>query len=246
MEYTLHLTPKGMDKYQGQGYKNPFSDFPTFSVPNVSLWERFTSNFFLFTLFRHLKDLLQSLMRIIFGNPLLILVFTYLNYRLLRWVFLSMFRWLWPRTQVGQRRPPPSFWPSFFGRGGWWGGDDPPGPPPPYTRQRPPSSRKTYYVPPETQGWTPGFWTGLASGAAAGYGFGSRGSGSGTQTREQERYNTRMYTENPAPQSSGWFGSGSSFSGGVSYNASGRRDRDDNGNSGSTHTSTGFGGTRRR
>jgi hypothetical protein len=247
VEYTLHLTPKGKDVYQGRGYKNPFSDFPTFAVPKVSLWERFRSNFFLFSLFHRIKDFTTAVIKVVVGNPLLLLAIIWVNYRLLRWMFLALFKWLWPRTQTGAQRRAPrrSFWPSFFGGGGWFGGDDPPGPPPPYTRQPPSSSRKTYYVPPETQGWTPGFWTGLASGAAAGYGVGSRGSGSGTQTREEQRYNTRTSTENPAPQSSGW------WSGRVSVNAPpasspSRRDRDDNGSSGSTHTSTGFGGTRRR
>jgi len=245
VEYTLHLTPKGRDKYLTRGYRNPFSDFPAFAVPKVSLWQRFTSNFFLFTWFSRIKDLIISVVKIIVGNPFLLLAVIWVNYRLLRWIFLTLFKWISPRTQAAQPRAPRrSFWPSFFSGGGWFGGDDPPGPPPPYTRQPPPSSRKTYHVPPETQGWTPGFWTGLATGATAGYGLGSRGGGSGSQTREEPRYNTRTSTENPAPQSSGW-----SMDGSVSYNApttSSRRDRDDNGGSGSIHTSTGFGGTRRR
>ena len=175
-------------------------------------------------------------MKVILDNPLLVLLALYLNYRLLRWLFLTTFRWLWPRDSATQRQlRRPSFWPRYFGGGGWWGGGDPPGPPPPYTRNPPPSSRKTYYVPPETQGWTPGFWTGLASGTAAGYGLGSWGSGSGTQTREQPRYNTRSSTENPAPQSS------------ASYGSPTWRDRDDDTSTRSTiHASTGFGGTRRR
>lgn len=60
------------------------------------------------------------------------------------------------------------------GDGGWFGGGDggggggwgPPGPPPPYDYQ---PGRYT-----KTESWRPGFWSGAAAGAAAGYGLGSR------------------------------------------------------------------------
>lgn len=239
MEYTLHLTPKGRQVYLSQGYKNPFSGFPTFSIPKLSLWERFTSSFFLFGLFHRAKEILSSIVSTILSNPLLALSLVWANYRILRWVisgayhFLS--RWLLPRTARAPRRPRPPFWSSFFGGGGDDPrGDDPRGPPPPYARHPNPSSRKTYQVPPENQGWNPGFWTGLAGGAAAGYGLGSRRSG--TETAQQQRVPTQPSTAN-APRTSGWFG-GSSMTDSSS--------RDDRHSSGSTHTSTGFGGTRRR
>jgi hypothetical protein len=255
VEYTLHLTPKGKEVYLSKGYKNPFSDLPSFTIPELSLWDRFSSSFFLFNIFRRIKDLTSSIIDIILNNPILILATVYFNYRLIRWTIstaINFFRWFFPRTPLQPRRRQPPFWSSFFGGGGG-GGNDPPGPPPPYTRNPP---RKTYQVPPETQAWNPGFWTGLASGAAAGYGFGRRGGD------EPPRQNTRTFTEVPAPgrswwggsrteervpppQSSGWFG-GSTGGASTSQRWERERERDHETSSGSTHTSTGFGGTRRR
>ena len=221
VEYTLHLTPKGREVYLSQGRKNPSSNFPTSSV-KVSLWDRFTSSFFLINIFRAIQEIITSVIRFIFGNPLLLVGSIWLTYRILRWIVDVAIRWLFPRIQRAQAQPrlPRSFWPSFFG-----GGNDPPGPPPPYTRHPRPSSYKTYQVPPETQGWTPGFWTGLASGAAAGYGLGSRRSATETT---QERYGTRSRTENAAPRESGWFAGSSSSEYGYS-SPSGRNGDDDNG-----------------
>jgi len=221
VEYTLHLTPQGREKYLSQGYRNPSSNFTT------------SSNFF-FTIFRRFKEIATSIINYAIQNPLLLLVLIWLNYRILRWILYSVIGWLFPRTPRATnqpRQPRRPFWSGFFGGGGY----DPPGPPPPYTRQPPPSSRKTYQVTPETQGWTPGFWSGLAGGTALGYGLGSRRSDSGT-TQQQQRYDTGSSTGYTA--SSGGFGGGSS-----SYSSPSRHERDDNGG---THTSTGFGGTRRR
>lgn len=253
VEYTLHLTSKGKEVYLSKGYKNPFSDLPTFSIPQLSLWQRFSNSFFLFNIFRRIKDLASSIFEVILNNPILILATVYFNYRLIRWTLSTIYkliRWFFPTTPLQPRRPRQSFWSNFFGGGG--GGNDPPGPPPPYSRNPP---RKTYQVPPETQPWNPGFWTGLAGGAAAGYGLGRRGE------QNQQRPETRTYTEPPqqggswwsgnmryapAAQPSGWFG-GSSGNAGASASASRERDRDrEQESSGSTHTSTGFGGTRRR
>jgi SOCE-associated regulatory factor of calcium homoeostasis len=224
VEYTLHLTPQGRQKYLSQEYRDPSSNSPT-------------SSFSIFNIFSRFKEIATSIINYAIQNPLL-LVFIWLNYRILRWIIYSVILWLFPRTERATNRPRQPrrpFWSGFFGDGGY----DPPGPPPPYTRHPPPSSRKTYQVTPETQGWTPGFWSGLAGGAALGYGLGSRRSDSET-TQQQQRYGgTRSSTGYTAPSaSSGWFGGGSS-----SYSSPSSHERDDNGG---IHTSTGFGGTRRR
>jgi SOCE-associated regulatory factor of calcium homoeostasis len=233
------LTSKGKEVYLSGGHKNPFSDFPTFSLPKLSLWERFSSSFFLFKVFRSAKEILSSVVSTVLSNPLLVVALVWANYRFIRWIGYGFYRWLFPFQAPRTQRQPRSFWPGFFGGGG--GGNDP-GPPPPYTRRPPSSSRKTYQVPPETQGFNPGFWTGLASGAAAGYGLGSRRSG--TETAQHQAAQQRAYTQTTtgsAPRTSGWFGGGGSTS-----STSSRDDSEDVQTSGGTHTSTGFGGTRRR
>src|SRR5205085_4676187 len=139
---------------------------PTPTEP--SLWESFSQSFFLFNIFRTINSLLTTIISSILNNPLLLLLSIYLNYRLIRYVLLTVYRFFFPAARRIQRR---LFWTNFFGGGGGGGGgNDPPGPPPPYTRH-PPGSRKTYQVPPENQAWQPGFWSGLLGGAAAGYGL---------------------------------------------------------------------------
>ncbi|KAK0646287.1 hypothetical protein B0T16DRAFT_458222 [Cercophora newfieldiana] len=107
--------------------------------------------------------------------------------------------------------------PGGWGGGGWGGGgggwDDPP---PPYPGTKPSGAG---------EGWRPGFWSGLAGGAAAGYMAGNRG-------RDNRRYDQggggMWGGRNPG--GSGWAsGSGSSSS-----------------SSGARHESTGFGSTSRR
>ncbi|KAL1878820.1 hypothetical protein VTK73DRAFT_7473 [Phialemonium thermophilum] len=134
------------------------------------------------------------------------------------------------RQPANQRRGNGGFW-GGGGGGGWWPGgggggggggpwDDPP---PPY-----PGSKPSY-----GQGWRPGFWTGLAGGAAAGYMAGNRG--------RQNEYN--YGAGNPGFWGGGGnrgygstWGSGSSRSGSSGSASS----------SGARHESTGFGSTSRR
>ena len=103
------------------------------------------------------------------------------------------------------------------GGGGWnpdWGtGNEPP---PPYPGKKPSSSQ-------QQQGWSPGFWSGLAGGAAAGYMAGNRG---GNQ-RDPQRY-----------------GSGSSW--GSPAGPSRQPSSSSSGTSSARHESTGFGSTSRR
>jgi hypothetical protein len=106
------------------------------------------------------------------------------------------------------------------GWGGWGGGggpDDPYDPPPPYPGKR-------YGGGASNESWRPGFWSGAAGGAAAGYMAGR--AGNQRQPEVQER-------------GSGWFGGGNSgpsrSSGSGSSSSSSAR-----------HQSTGFGSTSRR
>ncbi|KAK1756017.1 transmembrane protein [Echria macrotheca] len=106
--------------------------------------------------------------------------------------------------------------PGGGGGGGW---DDPP---PPYPGTKPSDQQ---------QGWRPGFWTGLASGAAAGYMAGGRRD----TTREDNR--------------SGWgrdrFG-GSGWASGSGLGSRPSPSPSSGSGSGSRHESTGFGSTSRR
>ncbi|KAI0455523.1 hypothetical protein F5B21DRAFT_192162 [Xylaria acuta] len=102
----------------------------------------------------------------------------------------------------------PGFGPGGGGGGGGWGyGNDPP---PPYSKYSSSSSQ-------DQEGWRPGFWSGVAGGAAAAYLAGNRGN------RQQEPRN--------------FYGGGSSSSGWGSGAGS---------TSSSRYTSTGFGSTSRR
>jgi hypothetical protein len=133
------------------------------------------------------------------------------------------------------------------GFGGFGGGGDDNDPPPPYDPRPPPRPKKPTWSSAsnsgsggqQDQGWRPGFWTGTAAGAAAGY-FAGRG------TRAQP---------DPAPPrpsfGSGWFGGGGGNGG---YTAprrpsplSSRTASSSSSSYSSTrHESTGFGGTSRR
>ncbi|KAI1117070.1 hypothetical protein F5Y14DRAFT_16449 [Nemania sp. NC0429] len=111
----------------------------------------------------------------------------------------------------------PGFGPGGGGGGGYGGryGDDPP---PPYSKYSSSSSQA---------GWRPGFWTGLASGAAAAHLAGNRGG------RRQESQN--------------FYGGGSSSSSGIWGSRPGpSSDSGAASTSSSRYTSTGFGSTSRR
>src|SRR2546423_2377315 len=116
VEYTLHLTPKGRELYHSRNYKNPFSEFPSFQIPKLSLWDRlfgpatpphptptepslwesFSQSFFLFNIFRTIKSLLTTIISSILNNPLLLLLSIYLNYRLIRYVLLTVYCFFFP------------------------------------------------------------------------------------------------------------------------------------------------------
>ena len=152
-------------------------------------------------------------------------------------VFVAVLAWIvwgaWTaaRHQPGQRRRPQ---PRGWGGGGGWGpgggggGGGPGGfddPPPPYPGTKPEDG---------AQGWRPGFWTGLAGGAAATY----------LANRNRNAQQGNMYGRNNggglfgnndnADYGSTW-GSGRTRSGGSSSSSSSAR-----------HESTGFGSTTRR
>ncbi|KAH0844218.1 hypothetical protein AYO21_06255 [Fonsecaea monophora] len=142
------------------------------------------------------------------------------------------------RRDTPRRRP--------RGGGGFGGGGGDNDPPPPYDPRPPPRPKKATWSSGSSssagttgpgyqeQGWRPGFWTGTAAGAAAGY---LAGRGARTQPAPQ------------APATGGWFGGG----GGGGFGASTRPGPSSrNASSPSTsysstrHESTGFGGTSRR
>ena len=133
-----------------------------------------------------------------------------------------------PRPVAPRRRGNGGFWGGGGGGGGWgpgWGGGGGGGgwndPPPPYSGPKPTGE----------QGWRPGFWSGLAGGATAGYMAGNRANRP-TNNRQGagwgDNYGDRDY-------GSGW--GGGSFRQGSSSSSSGSNAR---------HESTGFGSTTRR
>ncbi|KAG6009401.1 hypothetical protein E4U43_008727 [Claviceps pusilla] len=118
--------------------------------------------------------------------------------------------------------------PGGFGGGGWgWGSRD--DPPPPYPGTKPPSS--------QSQSWYPGFWSGLAGGATAGYLAGRRG----------RNNNGRAYDS----YGSGWAGPSNTWGSEPSYPRLSPRPSPAfsapiSPSNSSQHESTGFGSTRRR
>lgn len=153
-------------------------------------------------------------------------------------IFIGMLGFIayrfWTQWTADRRAGRPFRFGDGGGGGGWGGGNDD-DPPPPYDPRPPPAPRyaKQSRAGPSTsgwggggrtaqaqqQGWRPGFWTGTAAGAAAGYFAGQRGSG--RREMQERRYD-------PGEGSSSRpFGGGSSMSS-------------------ERYESTGFGGTRRR
>ncbi|KAM0738889.1 hypothetical protein ACQRIT_006626 [Beauveria bassiana] len=128
------------------------------------------------------------------------------------------------------------------GGGGWPFRNDPP-PPYPGTNNNYKSSSNgggsssSSSSSQQQQGWRPGFWTGLASGAAASY----LASGRNRDNRNNYGY---------APWGSNNYGSGSRWGGGDSWagpsSSSSSSSRRGGSSSGERHESTGFGSTRRR
>ncbi|KAI1501046.1 hypothetical protein F5X99DRAFT_384280 [Biscogniauxia marginata] len=109
-----------------------------------------------------------------------------------------------------------------FGPGGGGGGGGYDDPPPPYPGTKPSNSSS------QGEGWRPGFWSGLAGGAAAGY-LASRGNNNTQQ--EPRNYGSSWGSNSPSrssPSSSSWGSSGSRST------------------SSARHESTGFGSTSRR
>ena len=98
-------------------------------------------------------------------------------------VFIAVVVWIFIAAVIseGPRRRPPGAAPNN-GIGGGGGGDND-DPPPPYEYRPSPktkatSSRAPRAAPAQAQGgWRPGFWSGAAGGAAAGYMVGNRGQG---------------------------------------------------------------------
>ena len=143
------------------------------------------------------------------------------------WILVSACRNAAANNNTGDRRPRrPARRAPGFGGGGWGGGDDGwDDPPPPYPGTKPSYSSSSAAA---SQGWRPGFWSGLAGGAAAGYAAGN----AGRATR-----NRNDYRGGGGGGSGGWGGFGGSSSSSRSGSASVSTSR---------HESTGFGSTSRR
>jgi hypothetical protein len=152
-------------------------------------------------------------------------------------VFVAIAAWIvWGAcTAAGAQPGPGRRRPRGWGGGGGWGpgggggggGDGFNDPPPPYPGTKPDGG---------AQGWRPGFWTGLAGGAAATYLAGNR-------NRNAQQDN--LYGRNNG--GSGWFGNNDNADYGSTW-GSGRTRSGGSGSSSSSarHESTGFGSTSRR
>ncbi|KAI6551744.1 hypothetical protein MCOR03_008737 [Pyricularia oryzae] len=147
------------------------------------------------------------------------------------WILYSAFT-----AQPGEFRGPRpgrnNFWggggggggpgPGFFGGGGNGWND----PPPPYPGNKPTGSGG---------GWQPGFWSGLAGGAAAGYMAGNRGRNNTDNNRGYGSFGNSRNTWGGGSSWGGAGGAGPSSSRGSGSSSSSAR-----------YESTGFGGTSRR
>jgi len=203
VEYRLVLTEKGQEKYgKGRGRWQGDDDDDDRRDGPKTMGERIAGGLFW----------------MLFGGVVL-------------WMIYSALR---NRAQgpdggaAGGNRPG---WGGGGGGGGWGGGynDDNDDPPPPYYPNNPNNPKSGYGATQPAQGWRPGFWSGAAGGAAAGWAagqFGNRG--------------------NRNNQTGGWSagnGSGSRWNNGGEGSS-----RSSSGDSFSStrHESTGFGGTSRR
>jgi len=136
-------------------------------------------------------------------------------------------------NNAGGRRPGNGWSGGYGGGGGDEDGHD--DPPPPYS-QSPPYSKRNTRSTPSSSAWRPGFFSGAATGAAAGYAMGSRNN-RGPSTGQAGPSNWFGNSNNgaqagPSRSSFGGGGGGSS----ASPPSSG----------GARYESTGFGGSRRR
>ncbi|KAL2181366.1 uncharacterized protein P884DRAFT_326084 [Thermothelomyces heterothallicus CBS 202.75] len=167
-------------------------------------------------------------------------------------LFFAVLAWIaygaWTRRGTPGARPSGGAnrrgWGGGGGGGGGWGPGFGPGgeddPPPPYPRFGPKPSSST------ESAWRPGFWSGLASGAAAGYVAANRGQRNHDRNRGRGRRGG-LWRDNDGP--GGWWsgsgpgpGSGSDSGLGSAWGAR----RSSSSGSGSRHESTGYGSTSRR
>ncbi|KDE06331.1 hypothetical protein MVLG_03369 [Microbotryum lychnidis-dioicae p1A1 Lamole] len=132
---------------------------------------------------------------------------------------------------------------GWGGGGGWWpggggggggGGGAGSGPPPPYSAKPDPATTTS-------QGWRPGFWSGIAAGALGAAAMNQRG---GARSRFDEQRDFERYRDGGWDRGVG--GSGSWGFGGGGGGGGGLRSRDSGSEMGSMRASTGFGGTRNR
>ena len=120
-----------------------------------------------------------------------------------------------------------------WGGGGWGGGGGGDDPPPPYSRYSP--SKPSTSTPGAGQrGWRPGFFTGAAGGAAAGYMAGNYGQNQ--RPRDYQPTGNMWGNDNNGEGSSSWGGGGMTAPSGFASSSF----------SSTRHESSGFGSTSRR
>lgn len=171
---------------------------------------------------------------------------TYAGYLFMAVFLIVLFIILRSLYQAWQRDDPRGGGPRLGG-GGWGGGPDD-DPPPPYDDNYSPHKKRAYAPRTSTgtrasssranagnqqQGWRPGFWTGTAAGAGAGYLAGNRG---------QARTQPETVERRPG---GGLFGGGGGSGSGTRQPPSGPSSSTPSFSS-SRHESTGFGSTSRR
>lgn len=213
VEYRLLLTDKGEEKY---GAQNRFDFFGDNGRSSGNSGDKIAGYIFM-------------------------TVFCIVLFIILRAIYNA-----WRNDTPPQRRLRGGGFGGYGGGGGGGGGDN--DPPPPYDPRPPPRPKKATWGSSsrpnfagttggyQEQGWRPGFWTGTAAGAAAGY---FAGRGARTQPEPPQR----------RPATGGWFGGGGG--GGTAAGPSSSRNTSSSGSSSSgfsstRYESTGFGGTSRR
>jgi hypothetical protein len=204
VEYKLLLTDKGEERYGGSWWSSSKGKEKAKVQQSNGEWPWGRSS-------KNTADEGWDL-----GSSLFVLIFV----AVAAWILYSMF--VAARTTPAARRRPRQGgfggWGGGPGGGGGGGGDPWDDPPPPYPGKRTAVGGEQ---------WRPGFWTGTAAGAAAGYLAGNRG----TAQQQPAQRNT-----------GGWFGGGDSGAGPSRPS----RSSPSSGSSSSRHESTGFGSTSRR
>ncbi|KAI9661663.1 MAG: hypothetical protein M1821_008901 [Bathelium mastoideum] len=114
---------------------------------------------------------------------------------ILFWIlFVAVILWMLYSAFIRDSGPQPGRGPRWGGGGGGGGGrgdDDDPPPPYDYRPPRKPHTNINFNTRPAANTWRPGFWSGAAGGAAAGYLAGSRNRGQAQNSPPASSYSPR-------------------------------------------------------